>query len=157
MNPNHVYKLKKALYGLKQAPRAWYDRLSTFLLNNDFEKGKVDTTLFIKRDESDFILVQIYVDDIIFGSTNSRMVEDFSLTMSREFEMSMMGELGFFLGFEIKQLTSGTFVNQTKYTLDIIKKFGLDCCKSMSTPMSPNTQLDKDRSCQNIRGKSFYF
>ena len=68
INPNHVYKLKKALYGLKQAPRAWYDRLSTFLLNNDFEKGKVDTTLFIKKDKSNFILVQIYVDDIIFGS-----------------------------------------------------------------------------------------
>ena len=77
MNPNHVYKLKKALYGLKQAPRAWYDRLSTFLLNNDFEKGKVDTTLFIKRDESDFILVQIYVDDIIFGSISQSLHSEY--------------------------------------------------------------------------------
>jgi len=71
--PNHVFKLKKALYGLKQAPRAWYERLSKFLLEKDFSRSKVDTTLFIKRKFNDILLVQIYVDDIIFGSTNESL------------------------------------------------------------------------------------
>ena len=90
--PNHVYKLKKALYGLKQAPRVWYERLSKFLLDENFSRGKVDTTLFIKRKHDDIMLVQIYVDDIIFGSTNDSLCEEFSLDMQSEFEMSMMGE-----------------------------------------------------------------
>ena len=101
MKANHVYKLKKALYGLKQAPRAWYERLSIFLLNKDFTTETVDTILFIKKIESDILIVQIYVDDILFGSTNKKMCDDFSRKMSEEFEMSMMGELCFFLGFEM--------------------------------------------------------
>ena len=89
---DHVYRLKKALYGLKQAPRAWYERLSKFLLEKNFTRGKVDTTLFIKKDNEIF-LVQIYVDDIIFGSTNESLCKEFSIDMQSEFEMSMMGEL----------------------------------------------------------------
>ena len=85
--------MKKALYGLKQAPRAWYERLSKFLLEKDFSRGKVDTTLFIKRKYDDILLVQIYVDDIIFGSTNNSLCNEFSLDMQSEFEMSMIGEL----------------------------------------------------------------
>jgi len=96
--PNHVYKLKKALYGLKQAPRAWYERLSKFLLDKNFSRGKVDTTLFIKRKHDDILLVQIYVDDIICGSTNDSLCKEFSLDMQSKFEMSMMGELNYFLG-----------------------------------------------------------
>ena len=95
--PNHVFKLNKALYGLKQAPRAWYDRLSKFLLNNDFSRGNIDTTLFIKRNQNDMLIIQIYVDDIIFGSTNESLCQDFAKLMQGEFEMSMMGELTFFL------------------------------------------------------------
>ena len=90
---NHVYKLSKALYGLKQAPRAWYDRLKNFLLDNDFLMGKADTTLFVKCKNQDIVIVQIYVDDIIFGSTNELLCKKFSSYMSKEFEMSMMGEL----------------------------------------------------------------
>jgi len=96
--PNHVFKLKKTLYGLKQAPKAWYERLSKFLLEKDFSRGKVHTTLFIKRKLNDILLVQIYVDDIIFGSTNDSLCKEFSQDMQSEFEMSMMGELNFFLG-----------------------------------------------------------
>ena len=99
---NHVFRLTKAIYGLKQAPRAWYKRLSSFLIENNFIKGKVDTTLFIKNFENNFLIVQIYVDDIIFGSTNESLCESFAKTMSREFEMSLMGELTFFLGLQIK-------------------------------------------------------
>ena len=96
--PNHVYKLEKALYGLKQAPRAWYERLSGFLVEKGFQRGKLDTTLFVQRKGKDILLVQIYVDDIIFGATNISMCENFAKCIHREFEMSMMGKLTFFLG-----------------------------------------------------------
>jgi hypothetical protein len=100
--PNHVYKLHKALYGLKQAPRAWYECLKDFLLKNGFEIGEADSTLFIRRNGKDIFICQIYVDDIIFGSTNDKFSEEFSRIMTKRFEMSMMGELKFFLGFQIK-------------------------------------------------------
>ena len=90
---NHVFKLKKALYGLKQAPRAWYERLSKFLISSGFKMGKIDTTLFIKLRENDILIVQIYVDDIIFCATNVSLCEEFAKSMHSEFEMSMMGEL----------------------------------------------------------------
>ncbi|KAJ9542401.1 hypothetical protein OSB04_028907 [Centaurea solstitialis] len=96
--PDHVYKLNKALYGLKQAPRAWYDTLSTFLLSKGFVRGKIDSTLFLKKYPKHILLVQIYVDDIIFGSTNPKLCEKFELLMKSEYKMSMMGELTFFLG-----------------------------------------------------------
>ncbi|GJU21024.1 retrovirus-related pol polyprotein from transposon TNT 1-94 [Tanacetum coccineum] len=91
--PNYVYRLKKALYGLKQAPKAWYDRLKAFLIKHDYSMGMVDNTLFTKKKDSNLIIVQIYVDDIIFGSTCQEMCDDFAKIMHDEFEMSMMGEL----------------------------------------------------------------
>ena len=99
---NHVFKLSKALYGLKKAPRAWYERLSNFLLEKGFSKGKVDTTLFIKKSNHDLLIVQIYIDDIIFGANNYSLYEEFSKLMQGEFEMSMMDELKFFLRLQIK-------------------------------------------------------
>jgi hypothetical protein len=102
--PNHVYKLSKALYGLKQAPRAWYECLRDFLITNVFKVGKADPTLFTKTVAKDLFVCQIYVDDIIFGSTNKSTCEEFSRIMIPKFEMSMMGELKYFLGFQIKQL-----------------------------------------------------
>lgn len=96
-HPSHVYKLKKALYGLKQAPRAWYDRPSSFLCEKGFEKGKVDKTLFIKKIKDNNLLVQVYVDDIIFGSTNKGLCEEFASMMQGEFEMYMMGKMNYFL------------------------------------------------------------
>ncbi|MCU5933457.1 hypothetical protein H3U10_19785, partial [Clostridioides difficile] len=143
-NPNHVYKLSKALYGLKQAPRAWYERLRDFLLSKDFKIGKVDTTLFTKIIGDDFFVCQIYVDDFIFGSTNKVICKGFGDMMSREFEMSMIGELSFFLGLQIKQLKDGTFVSQTKYIKDLLKRFGLEDAKPIKTPMATNGHLDLD-------------
>jgi len=99
--PDHVYKLKKSLYGLKQAPRVWYDRLSNFLIENDFKRGQVDTTLFRRTLEKDILVVKNYVDDIIFASINASLCKEFSKLMHDEFEMSMMGELKFFLGIQI--------------------------------------------------------
>ena len=95
---NNVYKLSKVLYGLKQAPKAWYDRLSKFLLENGFSMGKANTTLFIKHKNQNIFIVQIYVDDIIFGSTNESLCNEFSSYMRKEFEINMMGELKYFLG-----------------------------------------------------------
>ena len=142
--PNHVYKLQKALYGLKQAPRAWYECLKDFLLKKGFEIGKADSTLFTRKIGNDIFVCQIYVDDIIFGSTNQVFCEEFSRIMTKRFEMSMMGELKYFLGFQIKQLKEGTFISQTKYTLDMLKKFDMEKAKPINTPMPTNGHLDLD-------------
>ncbi|KAK6125632.1 hypothetical protein DH2020_040630 [Rehmannia glutinosa] len=139
-----VYKLKKALYGLKQAPRAWYDTLSQFVTDNGFTKGKVDRTLFRIQDGESILLVQIYVDDIIFGSTNKELCDKFSNLMQGKFEMSMMGELKFFLGLQVKQLKDGTFISQTKYTRDLMKKFGMEEKSSVKIPMNTSVKMDMD-------------
>jgi hypothetical protein len=113
--PNHVYKISMVLYGLKQAPRAWYECLRDFLFTNGFKVGKPDPTLFTKTIAKDLFICQICVDDTIFGSTNKSTCEEFSRIMIQKFEMSMMGELKYFLGFQIKQLQEDTFISQTKY------------------------------------------
>jgi hypothetical protein len=153
--PNHVFKLAKALYGLKQAPRAWYERLSGFLFEKCFIRGKIDTTLFTKTKNDDLLIVQIYVDDIIFGSTNENMCSEFSNIMQKEFEMSMMGELNFFLGLQIKQTKNGIFINQSKYIKDLLKKFGFEKSKIYATPMSPSIKLDKDENGKNVDIKQY--
>jgi hypothetical protein len=133
--PHRVYKLRKALHGLKQAPRAWYGRLRGFLFERGFEMGKVDQTLFLLRQGRDILNVQVYVDDIVFGGSSNSLVARFADDMRREFEMSMMGELQFFLGLQIKQSKEGTFVHQAKYTKDIVRKFKMEDSKAMTTPM----------------------
>ncbi|GJR99639.1 retrovirus-related pol polyprotein from transposon TNT 1-94 [Tanacetum coccineum] len=148
--PDHVYKLKKALYGLKQAPKAWYDRLKAFLIKHEYKIGMVDNTLFTKKKSSNLIIVQIYVDDIIFGSTCQDMCDEFAKIMHDEFEMSMMGELNFFLGLQIKQMEDGIFFNQSKYIKEMLKKFGLEDSKPMKTPMSSDTKLTKDEECESV-------
>nr|GFC98997.1 hypothetical protein [Tanacetum cinerariifolium] len=109
-NPNHVYKLKKALYGLKQAPRAWYGMLSSFLLSQDFSKGSVDPTLFIRRNGNDLLL------------------------------MSMMGKISFFFGLQISQNPRGIFINQSKYAIESLKKYGFESCDPVDTPMARPTE-----------------
>ncbi|GJV69802.1 retrovirus-related pol polyprotein from transposon TNT 1-94 [Tanacetum coccineum] len=148
--PNHVYRFKKALYGLKQAPKAWYDRLKAFLIKHDYTMGMVDNTLFTKKKEPNLIIVQIYVDDIIFGSTCQEMRDDFAKIMHDEFKMSMMGELNFFLGLQIKQLKDGIFFNQSKYIKEMLKKFRLEDSKPMKTPMSTETKLTKDEEGESV-------
>ncbi|GJW06539.1 retrovirus-related pol polyprotein from transposon TNT 1-94 [Tanacetum coccineum] len=148
--PDHVYKLKKALYGLKQAPKAWYDRLKAFLIKHEYKMGMVDNTLFTKKKSSNLIIVQIYVDDIIFGLTCQDMCDEFAKIMHDEFEMSMMGELNFFLGLQIKQMEDGIFFNQSKYIKEMLKKFGLEDSKPMKTPMSSDTKLTKDEECESV-------
>ncbi|GJU02639.1 retrovirus-related pol polyprotein from transposon TNT 1-94 [Tanacetum coccineum] len=148
--PVHVYKLKKALYGLKQAPKAWYDRLKAFLIKHEYKIGMVDNTLFTKKKSSNLIIVQIYVDDIIFESTCQDMCDEFSKIMHDEFEMSMMGELNLFLGLQIKKMEDGIFFNQSKYIKEMLKKFSLEDSKPMKTLMSSDTKLTKDEECESV-------
>nr|GEW38630.1 hypothetical protein [Tanacetum cinerariifolium] len=143
--PSHVYKLKKALYGLKQAPRAWYDELTTFLLQNGFSKGIIDLTLFTRRFDDEILVVHVYVDDIIFGLTDPRYATLFSDLMKSRFKMSMIGEMTFFLGLQVNQSPNGIFINQSKYMHEILKKYGLNTCDIVGTPMDINDKLDLDQ------------
>ncbi|KAI9165093.1 hypothetical protein LWI28_007524 [Acer negundo] len=149
-HPNHVYRLNKALYGLKQSPRAWYERLTTFLVDNDYTRGSVDKTLFIKRNKDELFIAQIYVDDIVFGSINITKVQQFVEVMSREFEMSLVGELSYFPGLQIRQLNDGIFITQAKYAKNLVKKFGLENVKHCNTPMSTTLKLSKDASGKSV-------
>ncbi|GJT92510.1 retrovirus-related pol polyprotein from transposon TNT 1-94 [Tanacetum coccineum] len=143
-NPNHVYRLKKALYGLKQAPRAWYDFLSKFLLSQEFSKGDVELTLFTRKKGKDILLIQIYVDDINFASTDPALCDVFSNIMSSKFKMLMMGKMSFFLGLQISQSPRCIFINQSKYAREIIKKYGMKSSDSVDTPMMDTNKLDED-------------
>ncbi|GJT52334.1 putative ribonuclease H-like domain-containing protein [Tanacetum coccineum] len=143
-HPNKVYKVIKALYGLHQAPRAWYETLSSFLMENGFRRGTIDKTLFIKKKKSDIMLVQVYVDDIIFGSTKQSMCTEFEDCMHKRFQMSSIGELTFFLGLQVKQLSKGIFISQDKYVADILKKFDFCSIKTATTPIESNKPLVKD-------------
>ena len=153
--PNHVYKLNKALYGLKQAPRAWYEYLTELLQDRGFEIGKIDPTLFTKRVKGDLFICQLYVDDIIFGSPNISFNEEFAALMTEKFEMSMMGELKFFLGFEIKQGLEGTFIKQAKYTQDMLKRFELEDVKPVKFPMPTRCKLDSDPNGKAVDQKVY--
>ncbi|GJV19998.1 retrovirus-related pol polyprotein from transposon TNT 1-94 [Tanacetum coccineum] len=144
-NPNHVYKLNKSLYGLKQAPRAWYDMLSLFLISQDFSKGLVDPTLFIHREGKELLLVQIYVDDIIFAASTPELCDLFAKIMCSKFKMLTMGKISFFLRLQISQNPRGILINQSKYALESLKKYGFDSCDPVDTPMVEKSKLDEDK------------
>jgi hypothetical protein len=116
---------------------------------------KVDQTLFLVRQGRDILIVQVYVDDIIFGGSSNSLVAMFAEDMSREFEMSMMGELQFFLGLQIKQSKEGTFVHQDKNTKDIVRKIKMEDSKAMMTAMSMTTALDADEEGEHVDQKEY--
>ncbi|GKG12538.1 uncharacterized mitochondrial protein-like protein, partial [Tanacetum coccineum] len=126
-------------------PRAWYETLSTYLLDNGFQRGKIDKTLFVKRYKGDILLVQVYVDDIIFGSTKKELCSAFEKLMYEKFQMSSMGELTFFLGLQVKQKKDGIFICQDKYVAENLKKFEFTEVKTVSTPMETQKLLLKDK------------
>ena len=144
--PNHVYILKKALYGLKQAPRAWYERLTQFLVNQGYRKGGTDKTLFVKDDNGRLMIAQIYVDDIVFSGISNMMVQHFIQQMQSEFEMSLVGELNYFLGLQVKQMEDTIFISQSKYAKNIVNKFGMDNGGQKRTPTSTHLKLTRDES-----------
>ncbi|GJU04039.1 retrovirus-related pol polyprotein from transposon TNT 1-94 [Tanacetum coccineum] len=143
---DYVCKLDKDLYGLKQAPRAWYETLSTFLIQYKFVRGTIDNTLFTYKTKSDVIIVQIYVDDIIFGSTSDKMSKQFAKLTTKKYEISMMGELAYFLGFQIKQDSKGISIFQEKYVKDLLKKYDIVDCALVKCPMLPPNNLGPNES-----------
>nr|GFA78541.1 putative ribonuclease H-like domain-containing protein [Tanacetum cinerariifolium] len=145
-----VYKVEKAMYGLHQALRAWYGTLSKYLLKNGFQRGTIDQTLFIRRQRGDFLLVQVYVDDIIFGSSNLQLCREFKALMHKKFQMSAMGELNFFLGLQVLQKEDGIFLSQDKYVGDILKKFGYSDVRSSNTPMDKENPWGKDETRKDV-------
>ncbi|KAD3336764.1 hypothetical protein E3N88_32283 [Mikania micrantha] len=150
LHRDQVYKLDKALYGLYQAPRAWYETLSTHLLNNGFRRGVIDCTLFIREKDGDLLFVQVYVDDIIFGSTNDGLCKEFEKVMKEKFEMSSMGEMKFFLGLQVDQSEEFIFIHQTKYAGDILSRFSMSDAKPASTPLAVNHGIMPDEKGELI-------
>ncbi|GJS82642.1 retrovirus-related pol polyprotein from transposon TNT 1-94 [Tanacetum coccineum] len=141
--PNKVYKVEKTLYGLHQAPRAWYETLSTYVLENGFRRGTIDKTLFIKKDKYDIMLVQVFVNDIIFGSTKKSLCTEFEQKMHKRFQMSSIGELIFFLGLQVNQKDDGIFISQDKYV-------AFATVKTTITPMETNKALLKDEEDADV-------
>nr|GEW46826.1 hypothetical protein [Tanacetum cinerariifolium] len=148
--PNKVYKVVKALYGLHQDPRAWYATLSTFLEKSRYRRGAINRTLFIKQDKKDIMLVQVYVDYIIFGSTKKYWCDEFEELMKNRFQMTSMGELTFFLGLQVKQKEDGIFISQDKYVAKILKKFDFLSVKTTSTPIETQKPLVKDEEVADV-------
>ncbi|GJU34368.1 putative ribonuclease H-like domain-containing protein [Tanacetum coccineum] len=149
-HPDKVYKVVKALYGLHQAPSAWYETSAKYLLGNGFKRGKIDQTLFIKKQKGDILLVQVYVDDIIFGSTNKELCTAFEKLIKDKFQMSSMGELTFFLGLQVTQKEDGIFISQDKYVAEILNKFNYTDVKSASTPVDLEKPLVKDGDADDV-------
>nr|GEX59388.1 hypothetical protein [Tanacetum cinerariifolium] len=145
-----VYKVEKALYGLHQALRAWYETLAKYLLDNGFCRGKIDQTLFIKRQKEDILLVQVYVDDIIFRSTKKELCTEFEVLMYDKFQMSSMRKLTFFLGLQVKQKSDGIFISQDKYVNEILKKFTCEDVKPASTSMDKEKAFLKDSDGDDV-------
>ncbi|GJT41292.1 putative ribonuclease H-like domain-containing protein, partial [Tanacetum coccineum] len=148
--PDKVYKVVKALYGLHQALRAWYETLAKYLLDNGFHRGKIDQTLFIKKQKWDILLLHVYVDDIIFGSTKKELCTEFEKLMHDKFQMSFMGELTFFLGLLVKQKEDGIFISQDKYVADILRKFSFTDVRTTSTPIDTEKPLVKDSDGDDV-------
>ncbi|KAI3724944.1 hypothetical protein L1987_64712 [Smallanthus sonchifolius] len=155
-NIDKVYKLDKALYGLHQAPQAWYETFSKHLLSNGFDRGQIDSTLFIRKTGGDILLVQVYVDDIIFGSTNEEMCREFERVMKSKFEMSNMGELSFFLGLQVSQREDGIYLHQTKYVQDILSKYKMNDCSTYGTSITVNHDMQPDKDEKDVDCKLYH-
>ncbi|GJY58734.1 retrovirus-related pol polyprotein from transposon TNT 1-94 [Tanacetum coccineum] len=146
--PDYVCKLDKALYGLKQAPRAWYETISTFLIQNKFTSGRIDNTMFTYKSKGDVLLIQVYVDDIIFGLTSYKLCKQFEKLMTKKFKISMMGELTYFLRLQIKQDDKGILIYQEQYTRNLLKKYEIFDSSLVKTSMVPPKNLGP-----NLAGK----
>ncbi|KAK9064959.1 hypothetical protein SSX86_016342 [Deinandra increscens subsp. villosa] len=149
-HPDHVYLLDRALYGLYQAPRTWYETLLKRLVENGYTRGMVDKTLFRKRVKNDIIMVQVYVDDIIYGSTNEELCTEFEDIMRKKFEMSDQGEMSFFLALQVKQDESGILIHQAKYVNEILEKYKMQDSKSISTQMASRPLLTADADGESV-------
>lgn len=147
---HYVYRLNKTLYGVKQAPRAWYDRLIAYLMEHGFSRSSADKTLFIRHIEDTITIAQIYVDGIVFGFPVDSLAHDFAECMKQEFDISMIGELNYFLGLQVKQTDDSLFISQSKYVKNLVKRFGLDSKKHIRTLMSTSVKLGHDPTGKSV-------
>ena len=145
-----VYLLKKALYGLKQAPRAWYSRIDNHLLKIGFQRSLSESTLYVKIFNDDLIAISLYVDDLLVTGSNAGLVQQFKDQMMQVFEMTDLGEMSYFLGMEIQQQEKGIFVGQFKYAKEVLKKFNMENCKPVSTPLMQNEKLSKNDGAAKV-------
>ena len=152
---NHVYMLKKSLYGIEQAPRALYYRIDKYLRQQGYRKWNKDNNLYIKEEHDSLIIVEIYVDDIIFGSDNDELRKQFAQSMQNEFEMSMLGELNFFLGLQISKSDKGIFISQPQYINEMLKQFQMYDCKLVGTPMVTGCKLRNIDDSKNVEKKIY--
>ncbi|KAL0318498.1 UNVERIFIED_CONTAM: Retrovirus-related Pol polyprotein from transposon RE2 [Sesamum angustifolium] len=149
-----VLRLKKALYGLKQAPKAWYSRIDKYFMDRGFRRSLSEPTLYIKSQGNDTLIVSLYVDDLIYTGNNEKMIQDFKEDMMKTFEMSDLG-LMHFLGIEINQEKEGIFICQRKYTETLLKKFKMESCKTVSTPLVTGKKYQKEEGSQKVDGSMF--
>jgi hypothetical protein len=149
----YLYMLKKNLYGLKQAPRAWHSRLDNYLRKQGYRKGNTDINLYIKEENDSLVILEIYVDDIIFGSDDDNLSKQLVECMENEFEMSMLGEMKFFLGLQINHSNKGIFISQTKYIHEMLKKFQIHVSKPVGTPMVTGCKLSKFDDSEEVEKK----
>lgn len=152
---DHVYLLKKALYGLKQAPRAWYDRLDSHLLQLDFYRSQSEATLYVKSCGENSLIVSIYVDDMLVTGSNFELIQQFKDEMRCCFEMTDLGIMKYFLGMEVTQLSCGIFICQQKYASDVLRRFKMEECKPVGTPMATNLKLSKDDDTSKVDGSMY--
>lgn len=146
-NEHLVYKLHKALYGLKQAPRAWFSRIEAHFIGEGFQRCQSEQTLFMKRSrEGKIIVVSVYVDDLIFTGDDEVMLSEFKNSMMREFDMTDLGRMRFFLGIEVLQESDGIYICQRKYALEVLKKFGMMESNSVGSPIVPGFKVSKDEA-----------
>lgn len=155
-NEDKVYRLKKALYGLKQAPRAWYFKIDSYFQESGFKRSENEPTLYLKKTGKDeFLVVCLYVDDMIYMGSNELIIAEFKTCMMKKFEMTDLGLLHYFLGLEVKQGFDGIFISQRKYAMDLLKKFNMLNCKVEATPMNINEKLSRDDNAEFVNATYF--
>lgn len=140
---NKAYKLKRALYGLKQAPRAWYSRIEGYFEREGFERCYCEHTLFVKKEVDNILIVSLYVDDLIYTRNSSAMMEMFKNSMMKEFSMTNLGAMKYFLGVEVIQGEEGIFITQQKYAEEILRRYNMEDCNAVKNPMVPGHKLTK--------------
>lgn len=145
-----VYKLQKALYGLRQAPRAWNSNIDSYFVKNGFVRSPSEPSLYVRKTETDLLMVCLYVDDLIYAGTNEAMVKSFKATMMKEYEMTDLGLMKYFLGIQVKQSKWLIFISQENYISDLLKKFRMEDCKSVATPMALNEKLKQEDGAEKL-------
>ncbi|CAJ2627755.1 unnamed protein product [Trifolium pratense] len=145
-----VYKLNKALYGLKQAPRSWYSRIDAHLVNLGFEKSPSEFTLYVKKVDNGILVVSLYVDDLFVTGSHRELIDKFKERMKDAFEMTDLGNMSFFLGMQVQQRQNEIFVCQQKYAKEVLKKFNMEDCKPVATPMNQKEKFSKEDGAERV-------